>query len=266
MIHRPLLLVFALALSSCGHVEEATTAEPSRYSVEKDYYPVTRMDPALIGDAVPREEPLSKYGNKNPYTVLGKTYQLLPSVLGYREEGGASWYGLKFHGHRTSSGETYSTYEMTAAHKTLPIPSFVKVTNLANGRTVVVRVNDRGPFHDDRIIDLSYAAATKLGYVGEGTARVLVEGIDPKTWKREVPEATVALDGGVFLQVGAYSMEKVAQEIHDRLFGKYPFPVAMETGKDQFIRVKIGPVDEVDVPGIIERLVADGFPEPIRLK
>ena len=126
-----------------------------------------------------RDEPHSRYGNRSPYTVLGKTYRVLDDAEGYDEVGTASFYGNKFHGRRTSNLEVYDMYAFTAAHKTLPLPSFARVTNLANGRSVVVRVNDRGPFHDGRIIDLSYAAAVKLGVDRAGTARVEVHGLMP---------------------------------------------------------------------------------------
>jgi rare lipoprotein A len=118
----------------------------------------------------------------NPYTVLGKTYYPMQDSRNYRAEGTASWYGTKFHGQNTANGELYDLYGMSAAHKTLPLPAYVRVTNLANGRSVVLRVNDRGPFYSDRIIDLSYAAAKKLGYAEIGTAHVRVEGIDPQQW------------------------------------------------------------------------------------
>jgi rare lipoprotein A len=131
-----------------------------------------------IPDAVPREEPLHRFAN-NPYSVLGRDYVPLRSRQPFRERGIASWYGRKFHGQKTSSGERYDMYGMTAAHPTLPIPSYVRVTNPANGKSVVVRVNDRGPFHAGRVIDLSYTAAWKLGYVGNGSTLVEVEMVEP---------------------------------------------------------------------------------------
>jgi rare lipoprotein A len=136
-------------------------------------------DVDLIPEPDVRDEPHSRYGNRSPYTVLGKTYRVLDSAEGYDETGIASYYGNKFHGRRTSNLEVYDMYAFTAAHKTLPLPSFARVTNLANGRSVIVRVNDRGPFHDGRIIDLSYAAAVKLGVDRTGTARVEVQGLMP---------------------------------------------------------------------------------------
>lgn len=131
-----------------------------------------------IADAEPRVEPLNPAAN-NPYSVFGRQYVPYRSLRPYRERGIASWYGRKFHGQRTSSGERYDMYAMTAAHPTLPIPSYARVTDLKNGRSVVVRINDRGPFYSGRIIDLSYAAAYKLGYVGAGSARVEVDAILP---------------------------------------------------------------------------------------
>ena len=132
-----------------------------------------------VPDAVPVAEPLSRYGNPEEYEVFGEKYRVMDSSEGYVAEGLASWYGEEFQGKPTSSGEPYDMYLMTAAHRTLPIPTYVEVTNLENGRVAVVRVNDRGPFHDDRIIDLSYVAARKLGVVGPGTARVRVRALEP---------------------------------------------------------------------------------------
>ena len=138
---------------------------------------------ASIPDAVPRSEPLHKYANR-PYEVFGKKYTPIASVQPFTQRGTASWYGKRFHGQKTSSGEVYDMYKMTAAHPTLPIPSYVRVTNVANGRSVVVRINDRGPFHAGRIIDLSYAAAYRLGYIGAGSAQVQVEAVVPGQQQR----------------------------------------------------------------------------------
>jgi rare lipoprotein A len=154
---------------------------PSSYSrPHQDGAPWWDVDVSQIPDATP----MPHYGRfkANPYTVLGKSYYPMPDARNYRETGTASWYGTKFHGQDTANGESYDLYGMTAAHKTLPLPSYVKVTNLDNGRQVTLRVNDRGPFYSDRIIDLSFAAAKKLGFAESGTARVRVEGIDPHEW------------------------------------------------------------------------------------
>ena len=146
----------------------------------RDGAPWWDVDVSRIPDAVP----MPHYGSykANPYTVLGKTYYPISDARSYSATGTASWYGTKFHGQATANGEAYDLYGMTAAHKTLPLPSYVRVTNLENGRSVILRVNDRGPFYSDRIIDLSFAAAKKLGYAEVGTARVKVEGIDPQEW------------------------------------------------------------------------------------
>lgn len=133
---------------------------------------------AAIPDAVPRHEPLHRWANR-PYEALGKRFVPLTRIGPFQQRGTASWYGKRFHGKPTSSGERYDMYRMSAAHPILPIPSYARVTNLVNGRTVVVRVNDRGPFHAGRVIDLSYAAAYKLGYIAAGSTRVLVEQIVP---------------------------------------------------------------------------------------
>ena len=146
----------------------------------RDGAPWWDVDVSKIPDAVPM--PHNGPIKADPYTVLGQTYYPLPNASRYSEMGTASWYGTKFHGQATANGEEYDLYGMTAAHKTLPLPCFVRVTNLENGRSVILRVNDRGPFYSDRIIDLSFAAARKLGYAERGVARVKVEGIDPVQW------------------------------------------------------------------------------------
>ena len=162
-------------------------------------------------DAIPRSEPLSEYGNgdeRGYYEVRGKRYKVMPSSRGYSETGIASWYGTKFHGRLTSNREIYNIYAMTAAHKSLPLPTYVKVTNIKNKKTIIVRVNDRGPFVDDRIIDLSYAAALKLDMVNSGTANVLVEAIDD-----DLSSATnVDIKNESYIQVGAFSERKNAYD------------------------------------------------------
>jgi rare lipoprotein A len=162
---------------------------------------------AAVPDAVPRAEPLHRYANR-PYTVFGRDYVPFAKLQPFRQRGLASWYGKRFHGQKTASGETYDMYGMTAAHPTLPIPSYVRVTHAGNGRSVVVRVNDRGPFHPGRIIDLSYAAAFKLGYIQAGSAAVEVESIVPGEQKQA---------GDVYLQVGAFSSRENAENLRARL-------------------------------------------------
>ena len=138
--------------------------------------PPSNLD--AIADATPRPEPLHKWANR-PYQAMGKNYTPLTSVQPFKQRGMASWYGKQFHGNKTSSGELYDMYKMTAAHPTLPIPSYVRVTRVSNGKSVIVRVNDRGPFHSSRVIDLSYVAAYKLGYIQAGAAEVTLEAIVP---------------------------------------------------------------------------------------
>ena len=178
-----------LALVSCSSNRAPQPVEPGSRPISgpsdyarphRDGAPWWDVDVSRIPDAVP----MPHYGNfkANPYTVLGKTYYPIRDSRRYQATGTASWYGTKFHGQATANGEAYDLYGMTAAHKTLPLPSYVRVTNLDNGKTVILRVNDRGPFYSDRIIDLSFAAAKKLGYAESGTARVKVEGIDPHEW------------------------------------------------------------------------------------
>ena len=138
---------------------------------------------------MPHIEPPSRYGKSSPYEVLGKTYYVLPNPGRYREYGTASWYGAKFHGRLTSSGEPYDMYQLTAAHRSLPIPCYLRVTNLENQRSAIVRVNDRGPFHSERLIDLSYAAAVKLGFADRGVTRVMLELVDGTD---DIPQTALA--------------------------------------------------------------------------
>ena len=167
---RAACIAACLVLGACG-----STPKGGYY---KDDGPGERAA-GSVPDAVPRLEPLHRFANR-PYEVFGRSYVPQTTLAPFRQRGAASWYGKRFHGNRTSSGEVYDMYKMTAAHPTLAIPSYARVTNLANGRSVVVRVNDRGPFHGGRVIDLSYAAATRLGYVQAGSAQVEVESIVPR--------------------------------------------------------------------------------------
>lgn len=167
-------MLVLLVLGACS-----TLRNPAADGPPVDYQPVKN----LPADAVPRQEPLSKYGNPPSYVVFGKTYHTLTSSQGFVQRGIASWYGKKFHGRRTSSGEPYDMYGMTAAHTQLPLPTYVQVTNLKNGKQVVLRVNDRGPFHGNRVIDLSYTAAMKLDIVKQGTGLVEVRALDPRNYR-----------------------------------------------------------------------------------
>lgn len=187
------LLALALIVSGCANKSSQTTktkTNQGRYKVTKDYGPDAVVDVSHVRDAIPKVEPLSRGGNRSSYEVLGKTYSVMRDAKGFKETGGASWYGKKFHGYLTANGEKYDMYGMSAAHKSLPIPTYVKVRNLANNKQVIVRVNDRGPFHKGRVIDLSYAAASKLDMLDNGTAQVEIEVIDAKNWNEGQQDVT----------------------------------------------------------------------------
>ena len=165
--------------SSSRGYDDIRRSQSSRYRSSSDSVPTAIPDVSKLPEPVPKVEPRALYGNKSPYSVLGQTYTVLPSPRGYVERGIASFYGNKFHGYKTSSLEEYDMYQFSAAHKTLPLPSYARVTNLENGKSVIVRINDRGPFHENRIIDLSFAAAVKIGVWPKGTGLVEVRAIDP---------------------------------------------------------------------------------------
>ncbi|MDX2428510.1 MAG: septal ring lytic transglycosylase RlpA family protein [Xanthomonadales bacterium] len=217
-----------------------------------------KISAADVHDAVPKDEPRARYGNHSPYTVLGKSYTVLPTSKGYHERGVASWYGSKFHGRRTSSGELYDMHLATAAHKSLPLPTFAEVTNLDNGRKMIVKINDRGPFHEDRIIDLSYAAAIKLGVDQTGTARIDVRTIDVKTSKR----SAVKLADGTFLQVGAFSKRKTADDLAGKMMAAQLKPVSIQKSRGLY-KVWIGPyASESEIEASMRRVVELGYERP----
>jgi rare lipoprotein A len=206
------MLAAALMLSACGGAPSKPT-RPGGYYLDDGpgANPPANLD--RVPDAQPRAEPINRFTSR-PYTVLGRTYTPFAEARPYKARGRASWYGRRYHGQKTSSGEVYDMYSMSAAHTLLPLPSYARVTNLGNGKSVVVRVNDRGPFHEDRIIDLSYAAAYKLGFVDQGSAVVEVEAIIPGTTAiaaavSEPASATAPISsgaGGIYVQLGAFSV------------------------------------------------------------
>jgi rare lipoprotein A len=231
-----------------------------------DGAPPKSIRPSQVADAVPRADPILSAGNYSPYTVRGVEYRVMKSAHNYREEGIASWYGTKFHGRQTSNGEVFDLYAATAAHKTLPIPSYARVTNLDNGRSVTVRVNDRGPFHADRLIDLSYGAAVKLGYMERGTAPVRVEvlniaGVEDR---RGMPQGQYR-----FLQLGAFGSRDAAVELQQRVAGVTAQPVFLspvESGGAVLHRVRVGPVDDpAQLEATRDLLQRRGFGSPQRL-
>lgn len=261
----PLGLAVAAALTACLSTPRQETPV---YTVPPESLAPPPI-PDSVPDAVPRNEPRSRSGNPPFYDVFGKRYYVLSSSVGYWERGVASWYGPGFHKVRTSTGEPYDMYAMTAAHKTLPLPAYVRVTNLLNGRSVVVRVNDRGPFVGNRIIDLSYTAAAKLDMLRNGTAMVDVRTIDPSVStpvitasaappapgaptgvSAVVPNApgAAAPSPALFVQAGAFSdpanAERLAQKLRGGNFGKIFVRDDRIAGRRMY-RVRVGPVANV---------------------
>ena len=215
-------------------------------STKQDGPPSYYVDASKVPDAVPKKEPLSKYGNMASYVVFGKRYHVMSQNKGkhYHEVGTASWYGTKFHKRYTSSGERYDMLAMTAAHKSLPLPTYVEVTNLKNHKKIIVKVNDRGPFESNRIIDLSYVAAKKLEMIGRGTALVSVKAITPgeafehpNLWAKNTRHA----GKNVYLQVGAFQNKQRAEELQKRLTAMLSSPVTVTHSPKKLYRVQVGP-------------------------
>ncbi|NWO08112.1 MAG: septal ring lytic transglycosylase RlpA family protein [Alteromonadaceae bacterium] len=264
-------MVMALVvLAGCAGAPEVDHS--ARYTIKQDRAPSGDFDASGLADARPRFEAPRRAGNKSPYTVWGKSYRVMGSNEGYIERGLASWYGEKFHGHTTSNGEIFDMYAMSAAHKSLRIPGYARVTNLDNGRSVIVRVNDRGPFHDDRLIDLSYAAAKKLGFHNRGTARVEVaaitvepdgamtlagepfvteEGARPEPAEQGVGQSAGQNSGparaeqrSLFVQLGSFGNRETARTLQARAQGAVDNPVRVReiaTDNGRFHRVQVGP-------------------------
>ena len=264
------ILVIALFTAGCGSTpkrSDAPTKSPTTSGKPGGYYlddgPGDNLPAHLdqIADATPRSETLHRGANR-PYTIFGKTYVPNVSSDGFRQSGVASWYGKKFHGQKTSIGEIYDMYAMTAAHPTLPLPSYVRVTNPANAKSVVVRVNDRGPFHADRIIDLSYVAAAKLDIARRGSAMVNVERVfageatpptlmasatpmaAPMTPPTTITTSTISADADTFyLQLGAFSTLENADIFRERMTRELDWnrePIAV-LNKESLFRVRLGP-------------------------
>ena len=255
-MRRALLVVLALVLASC-----ATAPKPPPGKYYADDGPPERVPDnlAAVPEAEPRDEPFHRFANR-PYTVFGQTYVPVVNKEPRRERGMASWYGRKFHGQKTASGETYDMFAMTAAHRTFPIPSYARVTNPKNGKSVVVRINDRGPFHSNRIIDLSFAAASRIGIVNEGSALVEVERVLAasaseapapslaSTQPAPLPAAvqTPVLEqetAGMWLQLGAFSSPESAESFRERVRKELSWllePVQLHA-RDGLHRVRLGP-------------------------
>jgi len=277
-----ILIAILLMLSACS-------------TMRKDGPPSYSVDESKIPNAVPKAERLSKYGNQASYVVFGKKYHVMASSKNYEEQGVASWYGTKFHAQRTSSGERYNMLAMTAAHKSLPLPTYVQVTNLRNGKKVIVKVNDRGPFESNRLIDLSYVAAKKLGMLGHGTAYVDVKAIDPLRYDSNkfdksiqsnnfyLADNTIVIPRPIqhakptvqhyasaarsaastrYLRVGAFKNKVLAQQMKKRLgtmFSSSSIKIT-QYARRKLYHVQIGPIKDVATENhITKRLKAVGL-------
>ena len=238
----------------------ACAGEDHRRKADADGPSSRSLRPGDVRDAQPRPEPRARYGNRSPYEVLGKRYTVLDSSKGYAKRGIASWYGSKFHGRNTSSGEPFDMHLATAAHRSLPLPTYAEVTNLENGRKVVVKINDRGPFHGDRLIDLSYAAAVKLDMATSGTARVEVRTIG--FGRSEPVRPAVKVADGTFLQVGAFGNRDTAERVAGQMMEQRLQPVSIQQASGLF-KVWIGPYrHESGIELSINRLIELGFERP----
>jgi rare lipoprotein A len=243
-----LTLVFCISCSIDPAIE---SDDPGIVSSEKGKETVKiPVDILVIPDAVPKYEKRTRAGNPGKYKVFGKQYKVLADSKGYRQKGMASWYGKKFHGRKTANGEVYDMYAMTAAHKTLPIPSYVRVTHLKNQRSVILRVNDRGPFHQNRIIDLSYAAAVKLGIKQAGTGHVEVVALEPGVTKKQEKEAVDKVNKqaatSVYLQVGAFNNQDNAIKLQKKLIAGQIDNSRIQFSQNQtneIYAVQVGPID-----------------------
>jgi rare lipoprotein A len=266
-------LLFATTLvmlvSACTHTPTG------RYQQRHDSAPTVVKVGIGLDDAVPKYEPYAA-ANQRGYRVLGRSYTPLKTGQGYSATGGASWYGQKFHGHLTSNGERYDMYAMTAAHKTLPLPSYVRVTNLTNAKQVVVRVNDRGPFHDARLIDLSYAAALKLGMLSLGSIQVkldvihvdkdgaLTVGAGPTI---EPPGSPVVkpLNNPIYIQVAALEDELRLKKIADGLASLYQISYVAPFERGLY-RLQLGPLsDDEHADGMLSELRKSGYTDAYKL-
>jgi rare lipoprotein A len=256
--------------SSAPWRDDTGLSQSRRYHHRNDSTPdIAGVDFSKIPEPVPEALPRSRYGNKSPYKVNGETYRVLPSAAGYDERGIASYYGTKFNGYKTSNFETYDMYKFSAASKVLPLPSFARVTNLQNGKSVIVRVNDRGPFVPNRIIDLSLAAAVRIGVWPRGTGLVEVQGIDPSHPAAEpAPVTAVTPRTGkppqLYVQVGAFADAANAERLASRLrglnLGSVRVVAASVDGRT-LQRVQIGPLPDVDtVDRTTARLDSLGLP------
>lgn len=242
-------LLLVIILAGCS-------SPSGRYSISDDVAPDSPISLDHIEDAHPKYEPYSLGGNRD-YTLRGNRYKIIKDPKDFKQNGEASWYGSKFHGHLTSNGEIYDMYSMSAAHKTLPIPSYVKVINKDNNKSTIVRINDRGPFHPGRIIDLSYAAAYKLGVVKTGTANVEIEYINTHEDQKTNPVLNISYA----IQVAASNHEQRTRTLAKDLGQKFSVESFVEA-INQHYRVLLGPFDNyTDAQQILEAVQAEGYPQ-----
>ena len=255
-----LIAVFVYALAACSTLERPVA---QRLPAPIEPTPPPPFDINAIPDAVPRIEPRSAHGNPPFYDAMGKRYYVLGASDGYIERGVASWYGPTFHGVNTSSGERYDMYGMTAAHKTLPLPTYVRVTNLRNGRTITVRINDRGPFVGTRLIDLSYTAAAKLDMLREGTTFVEVRALEPGGTPDNFTRTSETPPPTLYVQAGAFADQGNAQRAIARLRAAgldTAFIAPPASDKPLLYRVRVGPISDVAAfDQLSARLSALGF-------
>lgn len=260
-------LAILLGLTACSTMPGQS--HPAITATAKDGPPTFPVNVDALKDATPKYEPKCAYGNPPAYTAVGKRYYVMDSAKGYSQIGMASWYGTKFHGKLTSSHEPYDMLAMTAASPTLPIPTYVRVTNLENGRQIVVKVNDRGPFVDSRIMDLSYAAAKKLGYAEKGTAKVKVEAIiveDPNSSPMVLAKDNVVHPKQLYLQVGAFQKIAKAEQVKLKVAQLTHQSARIETlivSDKTLYRVQIGPLLEPQKSHIAQTLHQQGFSDTL---
>lgn len=279
MESKNILRVLSLLLTICMHGCSTAPVENNR-----------GIEACRVPNAIPKSESRCKYGNPDSYCVEGHTYKVMKSAKGYCRTGLASWYGMKFHGQKTSSREPYDMFAMTAASPTLPIPTYVEVTNLENGKKIIVKVNDRGPFKSDRLIDLSFAAASKLGFANKGTTSVEVRAIDTEEFNNahvpaeivfadkqlELPEIQISLSALTkrkqsdkpvvlerFLQLGAFSQRDNAKRLQQQIAATTDAPVLIKEvvrADKTLYRVQIGPFkDSAEQETMMQKLKSEGF-------
>jgi rare lipoprotein A len=282
-VNKIIILLLLIVINGCS-------SNSGRYQQANDSKPTRSPTKSELIDAKPRFEPKSRGGNKSQYKVRGKYYNVMPSAKNFTQTGIASWYGKKFHGHLTSNGEIYNMYSMSAAHKNLPLPTYVKVVNHANNKSVIVRVNDRGPFHQDRIIDLSYSAAYKLGMMKTGVAKVTITAINDfskeklattskPVYSQPTPPpvkkiSTVVIKPteianktpGNYIQVYATKDVKLAKKTAQALNNLYQLPTIYPK-KHNVYRIQIGPIKtENQLTNILESLQNSGYPHAFKRK